>query len=133
MKRTVLVTGANRGIGLAIARQLAELGNSVLLGSRDLKAGKDAAESLRRPGLDIEPVNLDLIDPAAIDAALNDIKKSGRHIDALVNNAGVLHEKAILELTDTDIANSIAVHLAGPLRLMRALAPKMIERVRPHR
>ena len=52
MKRTILVTGANRGIGLAIARQLAELGHSVLLGSRDLSAGKDAAESLLRLGLD---------------------------------------------------------------------------------
>lgn len=126
MKRTVLVTGANRGIGLAIARQLAELGYSVLLGSRDLKAGEDAAKSLRRAGLEIEAVPIDLTDPAAIDAALNAINKSGRHIDALVNNAGVLHEKPILELTDAEIADSIAVHLAGPLRLVRALAPKMI-------
>jgi NAD(P)-dependent dehydrogenase (short-subunit alcohol dehydrogenase family) len=73
-------------------------------------------------------VHIDLADPAAIDAALNNIKKSGRHIDALVNNAGVLHEKPMLKLTDTEIADSIAVHLAGPLRLIRALAPKMIER-----
>src|SRR5215469_1958190 len=86
MKRTVLVTGANRGIGLAIARQLAELGHSVLLGSRDLKAGEDAAKSLRRPGTDIEPVHMDLSDPAAIDVALNNIRKSRRHIDASVNN-----------------------------------------------
>ena len=128
MNRTVLVTGANRGIGLAIARQLAELGNSVLLGSRDLKAGKDVARSVQRTGLDIEPIHIDLADPPAIDATLNDIKKSGRHIDALVNNAGVLHEKPVLELTDTEIADSIAVHLAGPLRLIGALAPKMIER-----
>ena len=122
------MTGANRGIGLAIARQIAALGHSVLLGSRDLKAGEGVAQSLHRPGLDIEPVHIGLSDPAAIDAALNEIKKSGRHIDALVNNAGVLHEKPILELTDTEIADSIAVHLAGPLRLIRALAPKMIER-----
>ena len=99
-----------------------------MLGSRDLKAGEDAARSLQRPGVDIEPVHIDLADPAAIDAALNNIKKSGRHIDALVNNAGVLHEKPMLKLTDTEIADSIAVHLAGPLRLIRALAPKMIER-----
>ena len=92
-KRTALVTGANRGIGLAVARQLAKLGHSVLLGSRDLKSGEEAAQSLRRPGLDIEPIHIDLTDAATIDAALNNIKKSGRHVDALVNNAGVLHEK----------------------------------------
>ncbi len=128
MKRTVLITGANRGIGFAIARRLAELGNSVLLGSRDLKAGEEAAQSLRRSGFDIEAVHIDLTNPAAIDSALKDLQTAGRHIDALVNNAGVLHERSILELTDTEIGDSIAVHLAGPLRLIRALAPNMIER-----
>jgi NAD(P)-dependent dehydrogenase (short-subunit alcohol dehydrogenase family) len=128
MKRTVLITGANRGIGLAIARQLAELGNPVLLGSRDLKAGEDAAKSLRRPGLDVEPVHIDLTAAATIDAAISAIEKSGRHVDALVNNAGVLHEKPLLHLTNAEINDSIAVHLAGPLHLIRALAPKMVER-----
>jgi NAD(P)-dependent dehydrogenase (short-subunit alcohol dehydrogenase family) len=126
-KRTVLVTGANRGIGLAIARQLAERGHSVLLGSRDLKAGKDAAESLRRPKIDIQAVHIDLTD-TAIDAALQGIGESGRRVDILVNNAGVLHEKPILELTDAEIGDSITVHLAGPLRVIRALAPSMVAR-----
>jgi NAD(P)-dependent dehydrogenase (short-subunit alcohol dehydrogenase family) len=128
MKRTVLVTGANRGIGLAIARRLAELGNSVLLGSRDLKAGESAAESLRRLGLDAQAVHVDLTVTAAIDAAINDLGNSGRQIDALVNNAGILHEKPLLELTDSEINDSVAVHLSGPLRLMRLLAPNMIAR-----
>jgi NAD(P)-dependent dehydrogenase (short-subunit alcohol dehydrogenase family) len=128
MKRTVLVTGANRGIGLAIARRLAEIGNSVLLGSRDLKAGEAAAEFICRPELDIEAAHMDLGDAAALDAALRKIEKSGRQVDILVNNAGVLHEKPILELTDAEIGDSIAVHLAGPLRLIRALTPGMIAR-----
>lgn len=128
MTKAVLITGANRGIGLHIARQLAELGNSVLLGSRDLKAGEDAAKSVRRPGLEVEPVQIDLTAAATIDAALSAIEKSGRHVDALVNNAGVLHEKPLLHLTDAEINESIAVHLAGPLHLIRALAPKMVER-----
>lgn len=128
MKRTVLVTGANRGIGLGIARRLAEIGNSVLLGSRDLKDGEAAAKSLRRPELDIEAVHMDLADAAALDAALRKIEKSGRQVDILVNNAGVLHEKPILELTDAEIGDSIAVHIAGPLRLIRALTPEMIAR-----
>jgi NAD(P)-dependent dehydrogenase (short-subunit alcohol dehydrogenase family) len=124
----VLVTGANRGIGLAIARELAELGHSVLLGSRDLRAGEDAASSLRRLGLDIVPIQVDLTRAATIDAAIDDIGGSGRSVDVLVNNAGVLHEKRVLELTDTEIADSIAVHLTGPLRLVRTLAPAMVTR-----
>ena len=92
-KRTALITGANRGIGLAIARQLAELGNSVLLGMRDLKAGAEAIKSLPHAGLDVEPVHIDLEETATIDAAVRDIDKSGRQIDILINNAGVLHEK----------------------------------------
>jgi NAD(P)-dependent dehydrogenase (short-subunit alcohol dehydrogenase family) len=83
MTKVVLVTGANRGIGLAIARQLAELGNSVLLGSRDLKAGEDAAKSLTRPGLDVEPVQIDLTAAATIDAAISAIEKSGRRVDRM--------------------------------------------------
>ncbi len=69
---------------------------------------------------------MDLSNSAVIDATLNKLHKSGRHVDILVNNSGVLHEKTILELTDLEIADSIAVHLTGPLRLIRALAPNMI-------
>lgn len=128
MKRTVLVTGGNRGIGLAAARKLAELGNSVFIGSRDFKAGETAAAALRRPGLDVTPVRLDLADAATIDAALATIEKSGRPVDVLLNNAGVLHEKPLLELKDAEIAESVAVHLMGPIRLVRALVPGMAAR-----
>jgi NAD(P)-dependent dehydrogenase (short-subunit alcohol dehydrogenase family) len=128
MTRAVLVTGGNRGIGLAIVRQLAELGHSVLLGSRDWKAGENAAASLRRSGLDVFPLHLDLTVAATIDAAAKDIEKSGRSVDVLVNNAGVLHEGPLLDLTDPEIAEAIAVHLTGPIRLIRAIVPNMIAR-----
>jgi NAD(P)-dependent dehydrogenase (short-subunit alcohol dehydrogenase family) len=124
VKRTALVTGANRGIGLAIARQLAQLGNEVLIGAREVEAGKDAAESLRRLGLDVTPIHIDLTIPATIDA----VAARGRAVDVLVNNAGILHEKPLLDLDDAEIADSIAVHLAGPLRLIRALVPGMVDR-----
>jgi NAD(P)-dependent dehydrogenase (short-subunit alcohol dehydrogenase family) len=128
MKRTVLVTGGNRGIGLATARKLAGLGNRVLIGSRDFKAGENAAAPLRRDGLDVAPIQLDLADAASIDAAVATIKKSGRLVDVLVNNAGVLHEKPLLELTDAEIADSVSAHLTGPIRLARALVPDMAAR-----
>lgn len=128
MKRTVLVTGANRGIGLAIARQLAELGHAVFLGARDLKEGEEAAAHLRRSGLDVTAIQLDLADVTMMDAAIDAIHTSGRSIDVLMNNAGVIHEKPVLSLTDAEIADSLAVHLTGPIRLLRVLAPSMVER-----
>ena len=128
MKRTVLVTGGNRGIGQAVVRKLAELGHSVLLGSRDSKAGEAAAEPLRRAGLDVVPLQLDLAAAASVDAAVKEMAKSGRSVDVLVNNAGVLHEKPLLDLTDAEVAESVAVHVTGPLRLVRSLAPGMAAR-----
>jgi NAD(P)-dependent dehydrogenase (short-subunit alcohol dehydrogenase family) len=128
MKRIALVTGANRGIGLAIARGLGELGRSVLVGARRLEAGEEAAESLRRLGFDATPVPIDLSIHASIDAAIDRLASSGRSVDVLVNNAGVLHEKPVLELSDEEIADSIAVHLTGPIRLLRAFVPAMRER-----
>jgi NAD(P)-dependent dehydrogenase (short-subunit alcohol dehydrogenase family) len=131
MRRTArgaLVTGANRGIGLAIARGLAELGHAVYLGARNPEAGNEAAESLRRLGLDVTPVAIDLAAAATIDAAVHAIEASNHPVDVLVNNAGVLHEKPLLELGEDEIADSIAVHLTGPLRLIRALVPGMLER-----
>lgn len=126
MKRTALVTGANRGIGLAVARQLAERGHAVLLGSRDPGAGEAAAAMLRRLGLDVTPVHLDLTNVASVDAALADVRRSGRTVHVLVNNAGVLHEKPLLELTDAGVADSLAVHLISPIRLARSLVPDMV-------
>ncbi|HEX8523597.1 MAG TPA: SDR family NAD(P)-dependent oxidoreductase [Tepidisphaeraceae bacterium] len=128
MNRIVLVTGGNRGIGLAIARKLAALGHTVFIGSRDVKAGESAADSLRRESLDVRPLHLDLSAAATIDAAVATIEKSGRSVDILVNNAGVLHERPLLELTDEEIAEAIAVHVTGPIRLIRALAPNMVAR-----
>src|SRR5436190_1026214 len=126
MKRTALITGGNRGIGLAIARKLASLGVSVLLGSRDFKAGEAAVASLRRSGTEVWPLHLDLTDAASVGAAISDIEKSGHSVDVLINNAGVLHERPVLELSDEEIAESIAVHVTGPIRLIRSLVPSMI-------
>jgi NAD(P)-dependent dehydrogenase (short-subunit alcohol dehydrogenase family) len=126
MKRTALVTGANRGIGLAVARQLGEAGLAILLGARDPKDGRQAADSLLQSGLEVTPVRLDLTDPQTIEAAVKDPRGAGAHVDVLVNNAGVLHEKPVLDLTDEEVDESVAVHLTGPLRLIRALVPGMI-------
>lgn len=125
MTRTILVTGGNRGIGLATAHALAKLGNSVLIGSRSQADGEAVADSLRKEGLDVSSVQLDLSNPASIDSAIAEIEKSGKNVDVLVNNAGVYQNKQVLDLTDEEIADSLAVHLTGPIRLIRLVVPQM--------
>lgn len=128
VQRTALVTGSNRGIGLAIAQGLAELGHFVFLGARDAAAGEEAAASLRRKGWSAAAVRLDLCDAGSVESAVREIERAGRRVEILVNNAGVLHEKPMLELTEAEIAEMIAVHVTGPLRLARLTVPGMIER-----
>lgn len=89
-KKVALITGANKGIGLETARQLAAEGVIVLLGARDLARGEAAAEALKAEGLDVRPVKIDVDDRAdhASIAAL--IEKEFGRLDILVNNAGVM-------------------------------------------
>lgn len=115
MKRA-LVTGGNRGIGLAIADGLAKQGHDVLLGSRDLVAGEKAAKSI---GANV--IQLDVADPANIAAALAE----AGDIDILVNNAGILGSGSVLN-DPQDFAASMAVMVHGPYLLMHHLTPHMI-------
>lgn len=87
--KIALVTGANKGIGFEICRQLGTLGFTVLLGSRDAARGEKAAAGLRAEGLDVRPVAIDKLDPATFDAARDLIAADYGHLDVLVNNAGV--------------------------------------------
>ena len=88
-RRTALVTGANRGIGLEVCRQLAAAGTTVLLGARDLAAGEAAASALRAEGLDVHAIRIDTDDPATFDAARERIARDFGCLDILVNNVGM--------------------------------------------
>jgi NAD(P)-dependent dehydrogenase (short-subunit alcohol dehydrogenase family) len=83
-----LVTGANKGIGLQIAKDLAARQFTVLLGSRDPQRGQAAAQTV--DGI-AEAVQLDVTDPASIAAAAQRITSEYGHLDVLVNNAGISH------------------------------------------
>jgi NAD(P)-dependent dehydrogenase (short-subunit alcohol dehydrogenase family) len=85
-KRVALVTGANKGIGLQIAKDLAKHGLTVLVGSRDVQKGETAARSA---GVDAHAVQLDVTDQASIDAAAEHIRNQFGRLDVLVNNAGI--------------------------------------------
>lgn len=84
------VTGANRGIGHAVAVQLAGRGMTVFAGSRDIGRGEAVAEELRASeGADVRAVRLDVTDPATVQAAVTQIDEQVGRVDVLVNNAGI--------------------------------------------
>ena len=89
MKTIALVTGANKGIGLEICRQLAQKGFHVLLGSRDQARGQEAAASLARDGAEVEPMVIDLAAPATFEKARKLIEERFGRLDVLINNAGI--------------------------------------------
>lgn len=88
-KRIALVTGANKGIGLEIARQLAEAGVTVIIGSRDAGRGQAAVTELAGQGLEATSVQLDVTDETSIAAAATTIGARDGRLDILVNNAGI--------------------------------------------
>ena len=115
MKR-VLVTGANRGIGFAIAQGLKEEGLDVLLGARDLSAGQHAADEIGARAL-----HLDVSDPGSITAAITEAGP----VDVLVNNAGILGSGNLLDDPE-DFTASMAIMVHGPYLLMHHLTPHMV-------
>jgi NAD(P)-dependent dehydrogenase (short-subunit alcohol dehydrogenase family) len=89
MKTTALVTGANKGIGLEICRQLAQKDFFVLLGSRDEARGREAAASLAGDGAEVEAVVVDLAAPATFEKTRLLIEERFGRLDVLINNAGI--------------------------------------------
>lgn len=87
--RVAVVTGANRGIGLAIVRLLAERGMAVYLGARDEARGRAAERDLRANGRDVRFVRLDVTDEVSVSLAAKRIEQAVGAVHALVNNAGI--------------------------------------------
>jgi NAD(P)-dependent dehydrogenase (short-subunit alcohol dehydrogenase family) len=88
--RTVLITGANKGIGFETARQLARLGYRVFLGSRDKARGEEAVEKLSASGLSgVEFIRIDVTDSQSIQQAAADMAVKVDALDILINNAGI--------------------------------------------
>ena len=88
--KIALVTGANRGIGYEIARQLAQADAMVLMGARDKARGRAAADELAQGGLTVEPIVIDVNDEKTIAAAAEEIAARHGRLDILVNNAGIV-------------------------------------------
>jgi NAD(P)-dependent dehydrogenase (short-subunit alcohol dehydrogenase family) len=91
-KKVALITGANKGLGLEMARQLGKEGVTVIMGARHAARGAAAAEALRSSGLDVEFLQLDVTNPADRKTAAAFIEKKYGRLDILINNAGISTE-----------------------------------------
>lgn len=126
-QRVALVTGANRGIGFAVAERLAQSEYTVILGARDEDKGAQARSALGEHGRDVHDMLLDVTEATSIQAALGKIKDMFGRLDVLVNNAGIQidGETTILELAPVTLQNTIETNAYGPLLLSQACIPLM--------
>jgi NAD(P)-dependent dehydrogenase (short-subunit alcohol dehydrogenase family) len=133
-KRIALVTGANKGIGFEVARQLLREGFHVFLGARDEKAGKAAAEKLnqetRKTGKDerqgsLTFLRIDIADPKSIKRAAEEFSKQSDRLDVLINNAGILldNDKDVLAIAPEIFETTLRTNSLGALLVSQAFVP----------
>lgn len=116
-QRIALITGANRGIGKEIARQLAQRGFAVFLGARDIAKGREASEELCQQGYESTFIELDVTDPVSIRTACGTFSQKADHLDVLINNAGILedHGETILKLNTEMLDRALKANVTGPI------------------
>jgi NAD(P)-dependent dehydrogenase (short-subunit alcohol dehydrogenase family) len=126
-QRVALVTGANRGIGLEISRQLVSSGAKVVLSARTDAKATEAARQLTANGGDVLPRALDVTDPESVRAAVESIEQEESRLDILINNAGVFLDKdASAQTVDLDrVRQTMETNVYGPVQLCQAVLPMM--------
>ena len=125
--RVVLVTGASRGIGRAIAGTLAELGALVVLAARDTARLDAAVGEIAAAGGRAEAVAADVADRASVEAAVKKVLDAHGRIDGLVNNAGVTRDNLVLRMKDEDWQAVLATNLTGVFLCTQAALRPMIK------
>ncbi|MFE5321864.1 SDR family NAD(P)-dependent oxidoreductase [Paenibacillus sp. NPDC056579] len=125
MKMTAFVTGANKGIGIEIVKQLGEAGWKVLLGARSVERGEAAVSELTSKGLDVELVQIDMGDLKTIEQAADTINRNYPDLKLLINNAGMpgAFSRSFTDTKEEDLRNAFEVNFFGTFRLNQHLFP----------
>jgi NAD(P)-dependent dehydrogenase (short-subunit alcohol dehydrogenase family) len=129
-QKIAVVTGANRGIGFEVCRELARKGISVILASRDEAKGELAASRLRKEGLDLNVMGLDVAEPESIRGFAQRIEQNFGAVDILVNNAGVMLDpkgSRVVGSNAETFRRTLETNFFGPLQLCQALIPLMLK------
>src|SRR5437763_10402784 len=129
-QRIALVTGANKGIGFEVARQMARKGFHVFLGARNSDAGLAAVKKLRKEGEkedygEITFIKIDVSKPDSIRRAAEEFSRKSDRLDTLVNNAGILldDDKDVLTITPEIFETTLRTNMLGALLVSRAFVP----------
>lgn len=125
--KNVLITGAAVGIGKAIAQVAAREGASVMLGDIAIDGAQANAAAIREAGGRAEAVALDVTEAASAARAVAATVDAFGSIDGLVNNAGLLIERSVVDTTEDEWDRVLAVNLKGPWLMCRAAIPKMLD------
>jgi len=127
--KTALVTGGSKGIGLETARALAREGVKVLICARRESALADAARAIMQTTqAKIETHSLDVTKVEQIETIPRVVKDKLGHIDILINNAGTGTYKAVLEVTDEELVEGMAINFFAQFRICQRIVPMMIAR-----
>ncbi|HKS11540.1 MAG TPA: SDR family oxidoreductase [Pseudomonas sp.] len=126
--RRALITGSVRGIGLALARGLAQAGAQVVLNGRDDERAQGACALLRDEGLDAEHAVFDVSDHQGVATAVDALERRLGPIDILVNNAGLQHRQALQDVSAEDWQRLMGTNLDGVFNVSKAVARHMIAR-----
>jgi gluconate 5-dehydrogenase len=126
--RTALITGSSQGLGLAIARGLAQAGAALVLNGRNQEKLDATALTLRADGFKVATAAFDVTDGAAAAAGIDRVHAEVGDIDILVNNAGIQRRAPLLEMTEGQWREVLDTDLTSAFLVTRAVAPRMIAR-----
>jgi NAD(P)-dependent dehydrogenase (short-subunit alcohol dehydrogenase family) len=128
---TALVTGANRGIGLEVCRQLAAKGYRVVLTARNRSKAEQAARTLASHGA-VEAVALDVTDSSSVLQAAREVEDGIGQVDVLINNAAILvaERKGVLGTTREEFRETFETNVLGVISVCQAFVPGMVRRKR---
>ncbi len=126
--KQVVITGAGGGIGSQIALAFARKGANLALVDRNTERLAGVASSCRAEGVKVKTISADITTAEGRTRIINETESALGPVDVLVNNAGIMVFKSVLEHTEEDILNTLMVNVFAVIRLTQAVLPRMIER-----